>query len=348
MDQDFQPERRKFLKQFVQYSALGLSVVSTPIFGNFWQKSEAQDRPGVKTNVVRLGYQSAGDIVKIRGVLEARLRSLGVSVQWARFPAGPQLLEAMNVGRVDIGSVGETPPIFAQAAGAPLVYIAGRKPSQGEGSAIVVRKNSPLQKLADLKGQKVIFQRGSASQYLLLSALQEAGLSVRDIQPISLTPAEARDAFIHEKIDAWVAWDPHYAFVQRTVGARTLKNAAGIATQGGFYLSRRDFALQNPELVRVILEEIDRLGEWAEAHPTEVARLLQPELKLDLAILEEVTHRRTFQLRPLTPDLINEQQRIADVFASEGIIPRQIAIRDALLTPQQYAAITPQRIASQI
>ncbi|MCU0542777.1 MAG: sulfonate ABC transporter substrate-binding protein [Oscillatoriaceae cyanobacterium Prado104] len=346
MNQEFQPERRKLLKQFWQYSAVGMSGLSASILTDFWQKSEAQNRPGIKTNVVRLGYQTSGDIVKFRGVLEPRLKSLGVAVQWAPFPAGPQLLEAMNAGRVDIGSVGETPPIFAQAAGAPLVYIAGRKPSQGEGSAIVVRQNSPLRKLADLKGQKVVFQRGSASQYLLLRALQEVKLSVRDIQPISLTPAEARDAFIQGKIDAWVTWDPHYALVQKTAGARTLRNAAGIATQGGFYLSRRDFAVQNPEVVRVILEEIDKLGQWAEANPTEVARLFQPELKLDLAILEVVTRRRTFRLRQLTPALINEQQRIADVFAREGIIPRQIAIRDALLTPQQYAAITPQRLVS--
>ncbi|WP_372478199.1 hypothetical protein [Nostoc mirabile] len=90
-----------------------------------------------KTKVLRMGYQSSGDLVRVTGVLEKRLEPLGVKVEWAQFAQGPQLMEAMNVGKIDVGSVGETPPIFAQAAGARIVYLAGRRitPTSGKGSA---------------------------------------------------------------------------------------------------------------------------------------------------------------------------------------------------------------------
>ncbi|MCG6134672.1 MAG: sulfonate ABC transporter substrate-binding protein [Nostoc sp. LLA-1] len=297
-----------------------------------------------KTQVVRMGYQSSGDIVRLKGVLEERLTPLDVKVEWAQFPAGPQLMEAMNVGHVDLGSVGETPPIFAQAAGTSLVYVAGRKPTTGEGSGIIVRGDSPIQSVADLKGKRVVFQRGSASHYLLIKALEEAGLQYSDIQPISMPPSEVRAAFIQGKIDAWVTWDPHLTLVQNSVDSRIIRNASGIATQGGFYMASRPFATENPELVQIILEEIDKLGEWAENNTSEVAQLLAPELKIDVPILETVTARRTYRLRAITPELMANQQAIADLFSTENIIPNKIDIREATLTSEQYAALTPPRL----
>ena len=343
----FNLPRRTVLQKLVQYStsALALILISTPITTNIVQAQNTTNKAGIKTKVVRLAYQTSGDIVKIKGVVDKRLEPLGIKVEWSPFPAGPQLMEAMNANKVDIGSVGETPPIFAQAAGAQLAYIAGRKPSSGEGSAIVVQKDSPIKTVKDLKGKKVVFQKGSASHYLLLRALAEAGLKYSDIQAVSLTPAEARDAFIQKKIDAWVAWDPFIAVVQKTANARILRNASRIATQGGFYMARRSFAVENPEVVRIVLEEVDKLGEWAESNPDEVVKILAPELKLDPALLTVVVRRRTFRLRPINSSLVAEQQRIADLFYKEGVIPKQVAIKESVLSSQQYAAITPQRIS---
>ena len=300
---------------------------------------------GFKTKVVHMGYQSSGDIVRMKGVLEKRLKPLGVSVDWAPFPAGPQLMEAMNVGRVDVGSVGETPPIFAQAAGTSLVYIASRKPSTGEGSGIIVNQDSPIRSVADLKGKKVVFQKGSASHYLLIKALEEVGLKYSDIKAISMPPSDARSAFIQGKLDAWVTWDPHMALAQKTVNARVLRDAKGIATQGGFYMASRNFASENPELVRLILEEIDNLGQWAEANTQEVAKILAPELKLDLPIAELYSKRRTYSLKPINSEIMDNQQKIADLFARQKVIPKRINIKEAMLTPQQYAAITPKTIS---
>ncbi|MBO3460183.1 sulfonate ABC transporter substrate-binding protein [Aetokthonos hydrillicola Thurmond2011] len=340
----FLESRRTVLKRIVQYSTLGIFALSASFAGSFIQRTQAQNRPGINTTSVNLAYQTSGDIVKIKGAVEPQLKKLGITVNWIPFPAGPQLLEAMNAGRVDIGSVGETPPIFAQAAGAQLVYISGRKPSEGRGQALIVQKDSPIKKLSDLKGKKVVFQKGSSAHYLVLRALKEAGLKISDIQSVSLTPAEARDAFLQKKIDAWAVWDPNLAFVQREAGARVLRDSSGISTQGGFYLARREFATKNPEVVRVFLEEVDKLGEWAEQNPTEVAKILAPELKLDVPLLEQVTRRRTYRLKKLTPSVLTQQQRVADEYFEAKLLPRKIDIKEFLLESQQYQALTPKRL----
>ncbi|BAT54755.1 aliphatic sulfonate ABC transporter periplasmic ligand-binding protein [Nostoc sp. NIES-3756] len=324
----------------------GILTLTTTLISCSVDTPKAENKTtGFTTKVVRMGYQSAGDIVRLKGVVEKRLQPLGVTVEWAQFAAGPQLMEAMNVGRVDIGSVGETPPIFAQAAGTSLVYVASNKPGTGEGSGIVVQNNSPIRTLADLKGQKIVFQKGSASHYLLIKALEEAGLKYSDVQAISMPPTEARGAFIQGKIDAWVTWDPHLALAQKIGKARVLRNASGIATQGGYYMAARKFATENPELVKLVLEEINNVGKWAEQNPEEVVKLTAPHLKLEKDILTTMVKRRTYGLRPITPEIMTGQQKIADLFAQEKVIPKRIDVQEAMLTTEQYAAITPTTIS---
>jgi sulfonate transport system substrate-binding protein len=302
-----------------------------------------------KTKLVRMGYQSSGDLVRVRGVLEKRLEPLGIKVQWAQFAQGPQLMEAMNVGKIDIGSVGETPPIFAQAAGARIVYLAGRRltPTSGAGSAIVVPKGSPIKTLADIKGQKVVFQKGSASHYFIIQALKEVGLKYSDIQVLSMPNVEARGAFIQGTIPVWVTGDPHLALVEKLHGARVLRDAKNIGTPGGYYIGTREFAKDNPELVRIILEEIDKNGQWAESNRKEVAKLIAPILKIDLPIQEIISSRSNNRLKGITPELMKDQQRIADLFYDEKILPKKIDVREALLTSKEYAAITPPTLISE-
>ncbi|MBO3460182.1 aliphatic sulfonate ABC transporter substrate-binding protein [Aetokthonos hydrillicola Thurmond2011] len=342
----FSYQRRTFIKRLIQYSVLGLFALSTPLAGSLIQNTQAQTKPKFTAKEINLAYQTSGDIVKVKKVVEPRFKALGVKVNWVGpFPAGPQLIEAMNAGKVDIGTVGETPPIFSQAAGiTEVIYIAGRTPSQGENQGIVVRADSPIKKLADIKGKKVAFQRGSNAHYLLAKALQEVGLKITDVQIVGLTPSEARDAFIQNKVEVWVASDPFLALVENIIPIRNLRNAARINTLGGFYLGRRAFITQNPELARVFLEEADKVGEWAEKNPTEVAKAFAPELKLEVPVLEKVARRRTFRLRKLTPAIIEEQQRVADFYFQEKIIPRNINIKDALLPSQSYETITPKRL----
>ncbi|BAY66135.1 aliphatic sulfonates ABC transporter substrate-binding protein [Calothrix brevissima NIES-22] len=344
----FLPQRRTTLKRIVQYTLVGFFALSAPLTGSTIQSSEAQTKTGgFKSKVINLAYQTSGDIVKARKSVEPRFQALGVKVNWVGpFPAGPQLIEALNAGKVDIGTVGETPPIFAQAAGiTEVVYIAGRRPSKGLNQGIVVRANSPIKKLSDIKGKKVAFQRGSNAHYLLARALKEVGLKISDVQVVGLTPSEARDAFIQNKVEVWVASDPFLALVEKSIPIRNLRNAGGINTLGGFYIARRQFVSENQELVRVFLDEADKVGEWADKNPAEAAKALAGEVKLDPSILEVVSRRTVRRLRPLTPSIIAEQQQVADFYFQEKIIPRKVNIRDAIPPTSTLQAITPQRLA---
>ena len=175
---------------------------------------------------VRVGYQKYGTLIilKAKGTLEQRLAPQGIDVKWTEFPAGPVLLEGLNVGSIDIGTVGEAPPIFAQAAGANLVYFGHEPPAPG-GEAIVVPKASPLKSPKDLKGKKVALNKGSNVHYLLVKVLEANGLQYKDIEPVFLPPADARAAFERGAVDAWVIWDPFLAAAEKQLGARVLADA---------------------------------------------------------------------------------------------------------------------------
>jgi sulfonate transport system substrate-binding protein len=183
---------------------------------------------GINPKQFRIGYQKAAStlvLLKAHGTLEKRLQPLGVEVTWSEFTAGPQLLEGLNVGSVDFGYVGEVPPIFALAAGANLVYTAYELPTP-EAEGILVSKESSIREIVELKGKKVAFNKGSDVHWLVVSALQKAGLSYGEIQPVYLTPADARAAFQRGAVAAWAIWDPFFVAAQKQIDARPLRWAS--------------------------------------------------------------------------------------------------------------------------
>ncbi|WP_392534369.1 sulfonate ABC transporter substrate-binding protein [Nostoc sp. C117] len=293
-----------------------------------------------KLTVLRFGYQKSNILLRTKGVLEKRLSPDGISVEWIEFPAGPQLLEAMNVGSIDFGHVGESPPVFAQAAGASLTYVAGIVSSPA-GSAILVPQNSPIQKLTDLKGKKIAFQKGSSAHLLLVQVLEKAGVKYSEIEPKYLPPADARAAFVKGSIDAWVIWDPFYAAAQEATKARVLIDGTGINKQGGYYLATRKFVTENPQTVKAVLEEIQKLEEWSKQHREEVAETLSSVLGIDIETMKKATQRRSFGIVPIDDDLINLQQKVADTYYQLKLIPKQVNVRDGVLTKEQYAAFSP-------
>ena len=202
---------------------------------------------------LRIGYQkgSIGMVLaKSHQLLEKRYPQSKIS--WVEFPAGPQMLEALNVGSIDLGSTGDIPPIFAQAAGADLVYV-GVEPPKPKAEVILVAENSPIKTVADLKGHKVAFQKGSSSHNLLLRALRQAGLKFTDIQPTYLTPADARAAFQQGNVDAWAIWDPYYSAALLQGGVRVLKDGTDLNQTGSFYLAARPYAEKNGAFIQGVL-----------------------------------------------------------------------------------------------
>jgi sulfonate transport system substrate-binding protein len=278
---------------------------------------------------LRIGYQKNGVLVIARqqAVLERDLGKRGVDVNWVEFASGPPLLEAMNAGSVDIGQTGDTPPIFAQAAGAAVVYVAGQPITNGQG--ILVGSNSSIRALADLKGKRIGFTKGSSAHNVVVIALEKAGLGYGDITPIYLNPADAAAAFARGTIDAWAVWDPYLAIGERN-GGRILVQAHEIAKTNSFYLANREFAASQPHVVRDVIDRLAETAQWAQANRDQVARALAEVTGLDLEIQTIAANRSSFAIGEVTEDIIATQQAVADRFQKHGLIPNRINVRDAV------------------
>lgn len=287
---------------------------------------------GAADKEVRVGYQKYGTLVllKGKGLLEEKLAPLGYTVKWAEFAAGPQMLEALNAGAIDIAQTGEAPPIFAQAASPRLAYVAYEPPAP-KGEAILVPKDSPIQSLADLKGRKIALNKGSNVHFLLVRALESAGIGYDAVTPVFLTPADARAAFASGAVDAWAVWDPFQASAEQTLGARELTNAEGLAPNYQFYLGDRGFVEQNPQAVEAIVGAIHEIGEWIKANPKAAADELAPSTGIPVDALELAISRQSFGVAPLTPEVVADQQAVADAFAKLGLLPKPVEVSKAVV-----------------
>ena len=308
-------------------AAAGVMAAGMPVAAQAQAKAE-----------VRIGYQKYGTLtlLKGRGTLEKRLAEQGVGVKWTEFPAGPVLLEGLNVGSIDFGTVGEAPPIFAQAAGANLVYV-GNEPASPASEAIVVPKGSGLRTLADLKGKKIALNKGSNVHYLLLKALEKAGVAYADIQPVFLPPADARAAFERGSVDAWAIWDPFLAAAEKQLGARVLADGKGLVANYQFYLASRTYAEKNPEILRIVLDEVAKVDDWGRNNPDEVATILSAQTGLGKDVVALAASRYAYGVKPVSVDVIASQQRVADAFSGLKLIPKPIVVKDALLPARQLA-----------
>ena len=292
-----------------------------------------------QAETLRIGYQKYGTLVllKAKGTLEKRLAEQGVEVKWTEFPGGPQLLEGLNVGSVDFGVTGETPPVFAQAAGADLLYVAHEPPAPS-GEAILVPKGSPIKSVAELKGKKVVLNKGSNVHYLLVRALEDAGLKYSDITPVYLPPADARAAFERGSVDAWVIWDPFQSAAEKQLQARSLRDGTGLVDNHQFYLATRSYAEQHPQVIGTLVEEIRGVGEWVKGNLDEATRQVAPLIGLSPEITRQAVERQGYGAQFITPEVVEAQQKIADTFTELKLIPKQLTIKDVIWNPPAKVA----------
>jgi sulfonate transport system substrate-binding protein len=287
--------------------------------------ARAEDKPAE----IRIGTQKGGffPAVRQRQTLESAFKPLGIEVKWIDFQFGPPLLEAINVGSVDFGFVGDTPPIFAQAGGARIRYVAAVK-SDGDTQAIIVPKNSPIKSLADLKGKRVAFAKGSSAHNLLVASLEKAGLAWSDITPAPLAPADATAAFMKGSVDAWSIWDPYLALAELKESARVIAFDRDVHKPNAFYIAGTDFVEKYPSLVAKLNASFASEGVWAESHHEEVAKAQSEATGVDIEAVSRFVNRSTYRVVPLDAEVTKSQQAVADRFAKLGLIPKPVNVSD--------------------
>ncbi|BAU15315.1 aliphatic sulfonate ABC transporter periplasmic ligand-binding protein [Leptolyngbya sp. NIES-3755] len=296
-----------------------------------------------EVRVVRSKQLTSVAVLEKQGTLDKALEPLGFKVKWSEFTAGPQQLEALKVGALDIVSTAESPPIFAQASGTPLVYLA-TTPHNGKPVALLVPKDSPAQPIADLKGKKIAFQKASIGHYLLVKALEKAGLKLDDVESVFLPPPDANVAFTQGRVDGWFIWDPFITRTEKAGTGRVLLDGENLRDTTSFYSTNRDFYKAHPDVIKVFFEELQKAEIWTRDHRKEVSQLLAPVTQLSPDILETMHGKYEYGLRPITEQIITKQQEVADLWYNLKLVPKKVDVREGFLTAEEYAKITPKEV----
>lgn len=294
------------------------------------QKSKASKAQDIKN--ITIGYQKSSLtllIARQQKLLEQQFPN--ATVQWKEFPAGPQMLEALSVGAVDIGFVGNTPPIFAQSAGKNIRYIA-YETVPIKSLALLIPENSAIKVINDLKGKKVAVQKGSAGHELLGKILEKAGLQWVDITPVWLPPADARAAFDQHSVDAWVTWDPFLAVAERDAEAKVLIDGSAFPATYQYYIANPDYVNAHPNAVNKFIAATNNANTWMVQHPEQSITYYAEAIGQDASIAKKALDKRPkdITIRTLDSNIIASQQKIADSFYKVQLIPQAIDIQKAV------------------
>ena len=320
---------KKWLLSFGLVASLGLTGCNSAQSNQTAADQKATEN---QPSTISIGYQKYGvlTLLKARGTLEKELKADQVEVKWVEFPAGPQLLEGLNVGSINFGEVGEAPPIFAQAANPNIRYFANQNPGP-KGEALIVHSDSAIRQFSDLKGKRIALNKGSNVHYLLLKLLEKNNMALSDIQPVYLPPADARAAFEKRAVDAWVIWDPFLAAAQEQLQTRTLADGEGVVHNRQFYITDQEFAEQNPQVLAKLKVKLDETSRWAQNNPDAAASILEKPTRLSKTILKTSILRKGSGVSLVTPSIVQDQQVIANAFYQQKLIPKTIQVKDALI-----------------
>jgi len=282
---------------------------------------------------LRVGFQKGEPILMLaraHRTLETVLKPTGIDVQWIEFQFGPPMLEAMRAGAIDCGACGDTPPVFAQAAHADLVYVAALR---GAPQSVLLPPHSPIERLADLKGKKIAFGRGSSAHNFVLLVLEKAGLRYEDIKPLYLGPADAGAAFTQGAVDAWSIWEPYASLYNTKPGVRTLTTNKEIGAQYGYLMANGAFARDNPDVAKTVLRAFMSTADEARGHHDEVAGILAEATGMGQDVWTRALGAHPFEVTPMNTDLIANQQKVADRFRAQGLVPVDIKVSDIVWRP---------------
>lgn len=315
-------------------TALAVTVLTVVTGAGCGASDAAEDSAGgtgpadLTKVTLRVGDQKGASLQSLLAAA-GQLNGTTYKISWSQFTSGPPLLEAVNAGAVDFGSVGNTPPVFAAAAGSKIAIIGGTS-VRLEGQAIVVPKDSPLRTAADLKGKKVAVAKGSSANAQLLGVLKKNGLRFTDVQPQFLQPADALSALSAKRVDAWATWEPYTAQAEQQTGARILVDGNGVTNGYGFQVSSRS-ALKNKgktAALKDFLARYQRAVLWSNTHQKEWAAIWAKDTGLPVPVAEKAVERRLATLIKIDDTVVTSEQQLADSFTDAGLLPGKVKIAD--------------------
>lgn len=279
---------------------------------------------------VTIGYQKGDpfDIAKQRGEFAKKMKSKGYKVVWKEFQDGNSLMQALKAGSINYARTGDTPPVSALSTGTKLTYVAAGS-SKAKGSGILIKKNSSISSVADLKGKKVAYTKGTSSQYMLLAALKKAGLSASDVTWVNMDQSSASVAFSKGKVDAWATWDPYTSQAEINQNAKALISGVGITNNRDYVLAMQSYAKENTEVSKYLIKYLEEDMVWANNNHSELITMMSKSLKVSKAVVKKMVDRRTYGISAMNSTYAKEEQKIADLFYEENLIENKVTIDDS-------------------
>jgi sulfonate transport system substrate-binding protein len=313
-------------------TALALTAATAAACGGTDQAENsavgADGTPDLAKVTLRVGDQKGSSV---QSLLKAagELNGVKYKISWSLFTSGPPILEGINAGAVDFGSVGNTPPIFAAAANSKIAIVGGTDVSL-DGQAIVVPKDSSLRAPGDLRGKKIAVAKGSSANGQLLGVLKKNGLSFADVQPQYLQPADALSALSSGKVDAWATWEPYTAQAEAQAGARILVDGKGYVNGYGFQVTSRD-ALRDKAKTAALKDFLARYQRsvlWTNTHQREWADIWAKDTGLAPAVSRTAVQRRRTTIIKIDDTVVTSEQQLADSFSDARLLPGKVKIAE--------------------
>ncbi|AUB39213.1 ssuA, sulfonate transport system substrate-binding protein [Nostoc flagelliforme CCNUN1] len=294
---------------------------------------------------LKIGYPEGMtnlEVLRTQGLLETRLRPYGLSVTWTSFLSASSLIEALSNGTIDFCGGGGTASIFSQAADHVFVRVAKEKYTAPKGQAILVPENSSIQTIADLKGKKIAFDKGSSAHYVLVRSLEKVGLDFSDIEPVYLTQPEALPRFRRGEVDAWVIWVPYTATQARNAyPGRSIADLESIFGDKAsvevptYYYAIPELVRDYPDLLKVILEEVNEAGAWAKKQELEAAQRMAEHHEIDPSIVSTLQqHSAERAIIPIDDQSLTALQHQANIFRDLNLIPERVNVKDGTYSLQ--------------
>ncbi|WP_186152857.1 aliphatic sulfonate ABC transporter substrate-binding protein [Burkholderia gladioli] len=317
----------------LRHAALSIAALAAGVAALASQNATAAPAAPAEIRVDYAYYSPESLVIRHFGWLEDEFKPDHVAIRWLLSLGSNRALEYLNSGATDFGSTAGLAAVLGRANGNPIraVYVFSRP----EWTALVVRKDSPIHTLADLKGRKIAATRGTDPFLFTLRALHTIGLTRDDVELVNLQHPDGRTALANGQVDAWAGLDPHMAAAQVDDGAKLLYRNVGFNTYG-FLNVREAFASQYPQAVTRVLKVYEKARLWIVAHPDETARIVADESKVSLPVAKLQLQRNDFSdpvpgetqraaLKAAAPVLTEEQ------LVKPGVDPAKVV--DALIDP---------------
>lgn len=306
-------------------TAFLLFVIGFAFWG--WTLTRSDGKSGT-LETITIGYQAGDpvDVARIHGEFKKNMKAVGYKVVFKEFQNGAAEMEAMSSGTIDYARVGDTPPVSAIAQGHTITLVAAGS-SKANGSGIVVGKKSGITNIKQLKGKTIAYTSNTSSQYMVLKAIKQAGLSTNDVKLKDMAQSAASVAFAKGKIAAWTNWDPYTAQAEVNYGANMIVNGAKLDVNNRDYLISSSYAQEHTDVNKLVVKYLGEEMDWANGHKSKLITLMVKALKLKRTIVAKMVNRRSYAMGAVTTAEIKEEQAIANLFYEQGVTKKQITIK---------------------